>query len=799
MSSSKRKQVSKSTVTLHNFFQSGGESSRNRNGNGTTGRIQESKKAPPKVAPENIIVIDSDSEPEVVQVVSRKKQRRLSESSGEVEFIDGGNTKPLTAGGSVINTSQMVNATNDLQRRSTAMNVQDSPSVSSSSGSISRVKKIEKPTYSFGAPTLLLDTVPLATNSDSSSKPHSFGKPTLLIGGDALKLSASTCFNPEGAQQPWTDVEETQTELEFSDLAGEDWGTGDDETFLASVVEDEEEDVEEMIVDPSSLCNDEVTTTTIICPSCSKSLSGLSQFELSTHVNDCLDFATGDKRGPSSSRTTLDPASNSKPYRPLSSIPTPKVNGPMQLISCDGKRGNNAFSIMMSSHKENEAWKEASIVEDRNFRPTKSNGGRRKAPFYKVLQGMPIAVDAFRYGTIPGVNAYFLTHAHSDHYTNLAANWQSGPIYCSEATANLIIHMLSVDPKWVHPLPMDAPTVIPNTGGVRVTLIEANHCPGSCLFFFDGPQTVNAGDSAFKSPFVGSTKAFKYLHCGDFRASPQHVLHPAIKGKRIDHVYLDTTYLDPKYMFPPQPLVISACAELARRLVSGQSVNEQNAMNTWVNGNSTGKKTKPENILVVVGTYSIGKERIVKAIAQALQTKVYCDARKADILRCQADAELNALLCSNPLEANVHLVPLGLISSDKLKPYAERFKGKFSKVVGFRPTGWTYTQPAGSEQMPSIPSIISRQHKGFTYASLQPARNSTSTLQLFPVPYSEHSSFFELTCFAMSFDWGKMIATVNVGSETSRGKMAKWVARWEAERKKRGKDVIIPHRHFEYW
>lgn len=63
----------------------------------------------------------------------------------------------------------------------------------------------------------------------------------------------------------------------------------------------------------------------------------------------------------------------------------------------------------MSSFKESEAWKEASVAEDKSFRPTKANGGRRKAPFYKVLQGMPIAVDAFRYGTIPDVEAYFLT------------------------------------------------------------------------------------------------------------------------------------------------------------------------------------------------------------------------------------------------------------------------------------------------------------------------------------------------------------------------------------------------------
>jgi hypothetical protein len=104
--------------------------------------------------------------------------------------------------------------------------------------------------------------------------------------------------------------------------------------------------------------------------------------------------------------------STSKPFRRLSSLSTPKVHGPLQLISCDGKikgGASNAFSVLMSSHKENEAWKEASAVEDRNFHPTKSNGGRRKAPFYKVLQGMPIAVDAFRYGAIPSVTAYFLT------------------------------------------------------------------------------------------------------------------------------------------------------------------------------------------------------------------------------------------------------------------------------------------------------------------------------------------------------------------------------------------------------
>jgi DNA cross-link repair 1A protein len=81
-------------------------------------------------------------------------------------------------------------------------------------------------------------------------------------------------------------------------------------------------------------------------------------------------------------------------------------------------------------------------------------------------------------------------------------------------------------------------------------------------------------------------------------------------------------------------------------------------------------------------------------------------------------------------------------------------------------------------------------------------RNSTDQFKLYGVPYSEHSSFFELTCFALSIDAVKFIATVNVGSAKSRGAMNKWFEKWEAERKKRlkeGKEKIVPFRHLDYW
>ena len=112
----------------------------------------------------------------------------------------------------------------------------------------------------------------------------------------------------------------------------------------------------------------------------------------------------------------------------------------------------------------------------------------------------------------------------------------STPVYCSEITARLVARQIRLPSGLLRPLPMDRPV---DFEGGRVTLIDANHCPGAVLFLFELPGGRTA------------------LHVGDFRYERRMAEHPAIRslplrGRTMDLLYLDTTYCDPKHTFPPQ-------------------------------------------------------------------------------------------------------------------------------------------------------------------------------------------------------------------------------------------------------
>ncbi|KAH8149703.1 uncharacterized protein LAJ45_06334 [Morchella importuna] len=367
-----------------------------------------------------------------------------------------------------------------------------------------------------------------------------------------------------------------------------------------------------------------------------------------------------------------------------------------------------------------------------------------------------------------------------------SSKWSHGPIYCSRVTANLVRSKLGVDPKYVRELPWEEWTDF-GVEGIRVRGLDANHCPGSMLFLFE--ETKKGGK--------------RILHCGDFRASPEHLRHPlltpgeeGLKGQKIDLVYLDTTYLNPKYAFPAQNGVIEACATMCVKLqkeaetgVEEPITGKNSTMGSFMTGANHAPSKKKGRLLIIVGTYSIGKERICLGIAKALGTKIFAPPNKLKICRQLEDPILDNLLTSNPHEAQVHMTPLMDIQIETLQEYLNTFKPHFDRIVGFRPSGWNYRPPNSRlTDSPAVNTVLygAAWRSEYSTEEMTPMRGSGREVKCFGVPYSEHSSFRELSMFICGLNVVKVIPTVNIGSAKRRDEMKVWIQKWEVEKRKNG-------------
>ncbi|XP_078154830.1 DNA repair metallo-beta-lactamase family protein isoform X1 [Carex rostrata] len=356
------------------------------------------------------------------------------------------------------------------------------------------------------------------------------------------------------------------------------------------------------------------------------------------------------------------------------------------------------------NQKEIEKGKKPAIVQSRS------------CPFYKKIPGTPFTVDAFRYGAIEGCSAYFLSHFHSDHYGGLGKRWCHGPIYCTSITARLLNICLSVNKRYICALELDKEYEV---GGVKVMLIEANHCPGAALIH------LRLRD--------GRT----YLHTGDFRASKSMQSHPILLSYHVNVLYLDTTYCNPKYRFPSKEEVIDFVVRTTRKYLQ-----------------------KQPKTLIVVGAYSIGKERVYLAISQSLQIlPIYTDASRRKILESFGWSELSGRFSNSRHSSPLHVLPLSFLSLENLNKYLQTLNQRFNAVLAFRPTGWTFSEATGSKLDMIKPT-------------------SRGSVTIFGVPYSEHSSFNELRDFVKFLRPEKIIPTVNVSSSGSRDKMQALFNNW---------------------
>ena len=114
---------------------------------------------------------------------------------------------------------------------------------------------------------------------------------------------------------------------------------------------------------------------------------------------------------------------------------------------------------------------------------------RGMALFDGRLPGTNIVVDNLGFNQ-PGRLYHFLTHPHMDPNHSIAGEAMlecPGPIYCSQTTRDLLIVQFPNARKKLINLEVGISHSL-DLGGevVTVTLVNANHCPGSVMFIFDG-------------------------------------------------------------------------------------------------------------------------------------------------------------------------------------------------------------------------------------------------------------------------------------------------------------------------
>lgn len=466
----------------------------------------------------------------------------------------------------------------------------------------------------------------------------------------------------------------------------------------------------------------------------------------------------------------------------------------------------------------------------------------RKTPIpeLKVLTFRPtsstkyeISVDAFCYKPHELITQYFLSHFHSDHYGGITKRWcsertvDSKIVYCTVITGRLLTIRFKVDPEFIFPLEINKrykvhsyDDLIENGGhestekepGLYVTLIEANHCPGAAIFLFE--SVAISGESTYQ------------LHCGDFRVNRAMIEHPDLlpfhvgAGLKLEKVYLDTTYMSPKYNFPKQEDVCGALADMFADLTSQDALFATwfgTSLQSRITDFLLAKKSKKKKFLILVGTYLIGKEKLAISILKRLNncpiyvSNINSRGDKVDIVRAYKDAYLEQVLTENDLGddsdccAVVHLVPMKIVgTAAEMSNYFNfnQYFHHYERCVGLRPTGWTFDgkneDTNAEDEVPEVetgdvPLVttlnVLKNVPPYSYLEVlrqkppkAAKKTDMATLRMYSLPYSEHLSFRELSYFVVFLNIGHVIPTVNTTDEWSRARMESIISQWESVR-----------------
>ncbi|BAT90035.1 hypothetical protein VIGAN_06120000 [Vigna angularis var. angularis] len=314
-----------------------------------------------------------------------------------------------------------------------------------------------------------------------------------------------------------------------------------------------------------------------------------------------------------------------------------------------------------------------------------------------------------------GSEAYFLTHLHSDHIHGLTSTWSHGPLFCSSVTAKLLPFKLpDFNLSLLHILHTGASlTLTLSSTVIHVTVIDACHCPGSIMLLFRGDFGC-------------------FLHTGDFRweatcqraTNARHMLDHALQNLPVvDIVYLDNTYSNPIYDFPPRHVA----AQKVIDIISSHPDHE-----------------------VIIGINTLGKEDLLIEISRALQIKIWVWPER---LRTMHLLGYPDIFTTNTSLTRVRAVPQHNLSIRTLEAF-----NTMHPTIGILPSGlpWIKKSLQKNEFLSGSFLTSSRCTRGKWSANSEAEIGaqignigSPDKIHeyMYTVPYSDHSNYEEIEEF----------------------------------------------------
>ncbi|GMH41261.1 hypothetical protein BSKO_09171 [Bryopsis sp. KO-2023] len=315
----------------------------------------------------------------------------------------------------------------------------------------------------------------------------------------------------------------------------------------------------------------------------------------------------------------------------------------------------------------------------------------------ELTQGCRVSVDYWN--RKEKFQACFLTHAHTDHTKGLSDRWPGPDIHCTEETKRFILNKWpGLEEKIVTVTVGDAVDLCLTSRNeerlcVTVTPIDARHCPGSVMFLFEGSFG-------------------RILHTGDFRWELEdgcmEVPDVLLTGP-IDRLYLDNTYCNPEYKFPPRSSEIKRIVDIV--------------------------KHNPE-FKVVIGMDSLGKEELVEVVSRVAEEAVGVSESRVGALRIAGIPE--ECFTTDKENARITVIPKWTVRQDDLASTTP-------PSIGIVPTA-LFSQP-------------------YRYPTKVPTNSWRKQQLRVTVPYSLHCCFVEIEAFVSILQPREIIGIV----KTSRG------------------------------